>query len=454
MKYNSPQRWLKQITASFFGSLLVGTVAFAGAPEKTDLKFGFIKLTDMAPLAIALEKGFFADEGLNVTLEAMPNWSAILKGVEDGSLDGAHMLPGQPLAAQVGLGGISEPVITPFSMDLNGNGITLSNDLWNTIRPNLPLDNRGRPKHPISAEYLRPVVDQRIASGSPLHMGMVYPTSTHNYELRYWLAAGGINPGQYNAEDALDKEGGQAGAEVTLSVTPPPKMPDTLAKGDIEGYSVGEPWNQQAVFAGIGVPVVTDFDIWENNPEKVFGIRESFAKENPETVIAITKALIRAGKWLDDGGTFNRPEAVEILARPNYVGADYNVMQASMVGTFEYEAGDLRIVPEFNTFFANFATYPYYSDAVWFLTQMRRWGQITEPKSDEWYHEVAKRTYRPDIYMKAAEELIAAGHILPEEVPTGTDGYREATSAFIDGVEYDGRNPNEYLGKMKIGNKQ
>jgi nitrate/nitrite transport system substrate-binding protein len=425
----------------------------AASPEKTDLKFGFIKLTDMAPLAIALEKGFFADEGLNVTLEAQPNWRAILDGVSSGELDGAQMLPGQPLAATAGIG-VQAPIVTPLSMDLNGNAITLSNDLWNEIVDTLPRDRRGRPQHPIGAEHLRPVVDRKIAAGQPMQMGMVSPVSTHNYELRYWLAAGGINPGQYAADDLMSRTSGQEGAEILLSVTPPPKMPEVLAKGEIDGYCVGEPWNQKAVFEGIGVPVVTDYEIWKNNPEKVFGMSEAFVAQNPQTAIAVTKALIRAGKWLDDGGTFNRPEAVSILARPHYVGADYNVMLASMVGTFEYESGDLRIVPEFNRFFENFATYPYYSDAIWFLTQMRRWGQITEPKPDEWYHEVAKRTYRPDIYLLAAEELIAEGHLLREEVPFGTDGYREATNAFIDNVEYDGRKPLDYLSKMTIGNTQ
>ena len=433
---------------------LSATTSIAGTPEKTELKFGFIKLTDMAPLAIALEKGFFADEGLNVTLEAQPNWKAVTDRVQSGELDGAHMLAGQPLAAHAGVYEEIVPVVTTISMDLNGNAITLSNDLWAEIADSVPRNRRGKPKHPISAEHLRPVVDRLIAEGTPLQMGMVYAVSTHNYELRYWLAAGGINPGQYDPSDLISRTSGQVDAEVMLSVTPPPKMPETMAKGEIAGYCVGEPWNQQAVFSGIGVPVISDHNIWENNPEKVFGMTEPFVEQNPETAIAITKALIRAGKWLDDGGTLNRPEAVQILSRPEYVGADYNVIQASMTGTFEYEPGDLRIEPEFNQFFANFATYPYYSDAVWYLTQMRRWGQITEPKPDQWYHDIAKQTYRSDIYLKAAEELIAEGHLTRDEVPFGTDGYREATSAFIDGVEFDGRKPLEYLSNMKIGNKQ
>src|SRR5690606_38612844 len=139
--------------------------------------------------------------------------------------------------------------------------------------------------------------------------------------------------------------------DVLLSVTPPPQMPATLEAGTILGYCVGEPWNQQAVFKGIGVPVITDTEIWTNNPEKVFGITAQFAQSNPNTVRALTRALIRAAIWLDENDNANRMEAVEILSRPEYVGADAEVIAASMTGTFEYEKGDVRSVPDFNVFF-------------------------------------------------------------------------------------------------------
>ncbi|MEM8921639.1 MAG: CmpA/NrtA family ABC transporter substrate-binding protein, partial [Pseudomonadota bacterium] len=256
--------------------------AAAAAPaltlEKTDLKFGFIKLTDMAPLAIAYEKGYFEDEGLFVTLEPQANWKVLLDRVIDGELDGAHMLAGQPLAATIGFG-TEAHVVTPFSMDLNGNGITVSNEVWELMKPGIPKMDDGRPVHPIGAEYLKPVVDQFKEEGKPFNMGMVFPVSTHNYELRYWLAAGGIHPGYYSPDDVS----GQIGADAFLSVTPPPQMPATLEAGTIYGYCVGEPWNQQAVFKGIGVPVITDYEIWKDNPEKVFGISKEFADANPNT---------------------------------------------------------------------------------------------------------------------------------------------------------------------------
>ena len=280
-------------------------------------------------------------------------------------------------------------------------------------------------------------------------MGMVFPVSTHNYELRYWLASGGIHPGYYSPTDVS----GQIMADALLSVTPPPQMPATLEAGTIHGYCVGEPWNQQAVFKGIGVPVITDYEIWKDNPEKVFGLTKAFTEENPNTTIAIVKAMIRAASWLDENDNANRLEAVEILSRSEYVGADAEVIANSMTGTFEYEKGDKRDVPDFNVFYRYYATYPYYSDAVWYLTQMRRWGQIDEHKDDAWFDEVARSVYQPDIYMAAAKLLVIEGYVDEKDFPWETDGYRDPTSEFIDGITYDGRKPNAYIDSLTIGLK-
>ncbi|WP_349257707.1 CmpA/NrtA family ABC transporter substrate-binding protein [Povalibacter sp.] len=426
---------------------LAGAAHGAGLKlEKEQLKLGFIKLTDMAPLAIAYEKGFFEDEGLYVTLEPQANWKVILDRVITGELDGAHMLAGQPLGATIGFGTKAD-IVTAYSMDLNGNAITLSNDVWSQIKASLPVDAQGKPVHPIKADVLKPVIEKSRAAGKPFRMAMVFPVSTHNYELRYWLAAGGIHPGFYSPSDVS----GQIKADVLLSVTPPPQMPATLEAGTINGYCVGEPWNQQAIFKGVGVPVITDLEIWKNNPEKVFGVTRAWAEKNPNTHLAVVKALLRAGMWLDENNGANRKEAAQILARSEYVGADYRVIANSMTGTFEYGRGDKRSLPDFNVFFRYYATYPYYSDAVWYLTQMRRWGQIPEAKSDEWYADIAKKVYRPDVYLKAAQLLVDEKKAKKEDFPWASDGYRAATREFIDGTEYDGRKPNEYLAKFAIG---
>ncbi len=445
-----PRRRFIAGTTALVGSTAIGLPAAAAgkaaALEKESLKFGFIKLTDCAPLVVAYEKNYFEDEGLNVSLEAQANWKVLLDRVIDGQLDGAHMLAGQPLGATIGFGTKAD-IVTAFSMDLNGNAITVSNAVWKEMKPLLPLEG-GKVKHPISADALKKVVDKWKGQGKQFKMGMVFPVSTHNYELRYWLAAGGLHPGYYTSNDIS----GTRNADVLLSVTPPPQMPSTMEAGTIDGYCVGEPWNQQAVFKGIGVPVITDLEIWKNNPEKVFGVTRGWADKYPNTHVAIVKALIRACMWLD-ASMANRVAAVKMLSKPNYVGADEEVIGNSMTGSFEFEKGDKRPMPDFNVFFRYFATYPFYSDAIWYLTQMRRWGQIGETKPDAWYMETAKKVYLPAVYMQAAKALIADGKAKDSDFPAKTDGFKGPQDGFIDGIVYDGRKPNDYLNKFKIGLK-
>jgi len=447
-----PRRRFLRATFAAAALAALGPALPAQTLEKTELKFGFIKLTDCAPLVIAREKGFFRDEGISAEVIAQPNWKTLLDNVIAGNLDGAHMLSGQPIAATIGIGTRAH-IVTAYTMDLNGNGITVSNDIWEEMQLNDPDLDSPTPPHPITADALRPVVDDYLARGQKLQMGMVFPVSTHNYELRYWLAAAGIHPGFYTPTDV----GGRTSAEVELSVTPPPMMPTVLEAGNIQGYCVGEPWNQQAVAKGIGVPVTTNYDIWKNNPEKVFGVTAEWAAAHPNTHVAVIKALIRAGKWLDatdaDGNFLNREEAVRILAQPNYVGADYDVIKNSMTGYFYFQKTDRREMPDFNVFFKYHCTYPWYSDGIWFLTQMRRWGQIPEPRPAEWYHETVKKIYLPEVYLKAARALLEEGLIDEQDVPWDTDGYKPATSDFIDGKTYDPRDPIGYINSFAIGYK-
>src|SRR3990167_9322487 len=248
---STPNRrsFIKSPLASLGGAALFSLAPFAASfaqaaeAEKAELKLGFIKLTDMAPLAIAYEKGYFEDEGLSVTLEAQANWKVLLDRVISGELDGAHMLSGQPIGATIGFGTKAD-VITAFSMDLNGNAITVSNAVWDEMKKHLPMKD-GKPVHPNKSDALKPVIESYKTQGKPFNLGVVFPVSTHNYEMRYWLAAGGIHPGYY-APHTGDITG-QIDAKALLSVTPPPQMPATMEAGTIHGYSVGEPWNQAAV---------------------------------------------------------------------------------------------------------------------------------------------------------------------------------------------------------------
>lgn len=348
------------------------------------------------------------------------------------------MLAGQAIASAAGFGS-KVPVIAPLSLDLNGNAITVSNKVWTQIEGKLPKGPDGRVLHPVSASVLK---------GMPLKWGMVFPVSPHNYELRYWLAAGGIHPGYYLPGDVA----GNTGAQMQISVTPPPQMPSTLEAGTIDGYSVGEPWNQAAVNKKIGVPVITDAQIFPDNPEKILGVTADFAAKNPKTLQALLRAVIKAQQWLDAEGGKNRAEAVQILSRPGYVGADAKVIAASMTGQFTFGPGDTRPAPGFNIFFDRYAGYPYYSDAVWFLTQMRRWGQIAQDKSDQWYFDTAKAVYRPDIYLAAAKSLVEQG-VIPKAAIPETDGFKPEQSGFIDGIPFNGKQPNAYLASFAIGLK-
>jgi nitrate/nitrite transport system substrate-binding protein len=430
-------------------TLVLGSGALArasGPPEKTQLTLGFIKLTDCAPLVIAKELGFFEAEQLDVALEAQANWKILLDRVVSGELDAAHMLAGQPIGAALGLGAQAK-LVTGISLDLNGNACTLAPELWKAMQLADPKLAAKSPAHPVSAAALKAAADAASARGAPLRMGMVFPVSSHNYELRYWLAAGGIRPGFYTNGDV----NGMQDADVLIAVTPPPQMPATLEQGTIQGYCVGEPWNQQAVIKGIGVPVVTNFEIRRNQGEKVFGVTAAWADANPETHVRLVKALIRAGQWLDQS-LEHRKQAVEILARREYVGADAAVIANSMTGTFEFERGDRRALPDFNVFFRYHATYPYYSDGVWFLTQMRRWGQIPSAKPDSWYDATIRSIYRPDVWRQAAERLVKEGKLPASEIPE-TDGYRPPSDAFADGVSYDGKQPTAYLRSFAIGLK-
>lgn len=417
--------------------------------EKESLKLGFIKLTDMAPLAVALEKGYFEDEGLSVQLEAQANWKVLLDRVISGELDGAHMLATLPFGTAIGYGTKAD-IVSAFTLTLNGDAITVSNDVWKQMKPQIPMKD-GKPVHPIKADTLKPVLEKYKAAGKPFNMAMTFPVGTHNMKLRYWLAAGGIKPGFYAPPEDTS---GQIDAEAMLSVTPPPQMPATMDSGTIVGYCVGEPWNQQAVFKGIGVPVISDYELMKNSAEKIFGVNKEWADKNPNTHKAVIKALIRASMWLDAENNKNRNEGVEMLSQKQYVGADYEVLANSMTGSFEYEKGDKRPLADFNVFFRHNGSYPYYSDAIWSLTQMRRWGQINEYKPDAWYLETAKKVYRPDVYMAAAKALIADGKAKASDFPADSEtGIKPASAEFIDGVSFDANKPNDYLAKFAIGLK-
>jgi len=408
------------------------------APEKSEVTFGIIPLTDCAPIVIAAEKGYFRKFGLDARVSREASWANVRDKVALGALDGAHMLAGMPIAATLGLGGATKPTLTAFSMDLNGNGITVSNALYERMTK---ADPQAMAERPVTARALKKLIDEDKQNGRPpMTFAMVFPVSTHNYEIRYWMGAAGINPDR----------------DVQLVVIPPPQMVANLESKNIDGYCVGEPWNARAVTAGIGHTLITSYEIWNNSPEKVFGVNREWAEKYPNTHRAAVMALIEAAQWVDKPE--NREEVVRIISRPEYVNAPQEVVKMSMMGTFRYAAGEApRPLPDFNVFYRYAATFPWRSHAIWFLTQMIRWGQVTQPLDIQ---QVAADVFRPDLYREAARAL---GVPVPS-VDEKTEGHHDAPwtldaasapivmgpDRFFDGGLFDPARAIEYVAGFDI----
>jgi nitrate/nitrite transport system substrate-binding protein len=335
-------------------------------------------------LVIAKEKGLFKQQGLDVELVKEVSWANIRDKVAIGELDGAQMLATLPIASSLGIGGMTTAMVTAMTMDLNGNAITVSNALYERIR-NLAAENLQQ--NPITASGIKTVIEaNKKAGGERLRFAMVFPTSTHNYELRYWLASAGIDP---------DKD-------IELVVIPPPQMVENMADGHIDGFCVGEPWNSLAVKQGLGHTLITKYEIWNNSPEKVFGVTREWADSHPDTHKAVLKALYEAARWLD-ASEANRIEAAQILSREDYVNTDVDVLKMSMTGTFCYSHDETPVpMDDFNVFHRYKANFPWLSHAIWFMSQMIRWGHIAEPFD---FKKVASEIYRPDIFREVMREL-------------------------------------------------
>lgn len=409
------------------GVSLITSVLLA-SPEKSNLTIGFIALTDCAPIVIAYEKGFFKKHGLNVhVVKEGGGWPGIQQKVINGEYDFSHALAGMPIAATLGINGDAN-LQALLSLDFNGNGITFGNKIIEEMKKH-GMDEK---KRPLGSESLKRYIDAKHkAEGSgykPLNFGMVHPVSTHNYELRYWMASSGIKPD----EDA------------TIKPFPPPTMPSNLIAGNIDGYCVGEPWNERVVMENKGSTLVTNYDIWNNNPEKVLQARADFIEKNPQTTKAVMKAILEAQIWLDSSWE-NRKEAAKILSKPNYVKAPLNVLEKSMVGTFQYLKGqDSEPNPQFNVFANYYAAYPFYSHGMWFITQMYRWGQLDRAVNMK---EVIEKVYRPDLFEEAAKEV---GYTLPPSA-WKKDGVDEF-NMFMDKKVWDPNKAVEYIYSFEVTN--
>lgn len=357
------------------------------APAGGSLTLGFMPLVDCAILAVAREKGYARDEGLDLTLVRETSWANIRDRVALGHFDAAHMLGPMPIAASLGIGRAPVATVAPFALGLGGNAITLATDLFAALRDaTVEPDGFARFEPAAVGRAFAAVLRRRRAAGhAPPVIAVVHPFSAHHYEVRYWLHAVGLDPD----------------ADVQITVLPPAAMVAALQERRIDGFCAGEPWGSVAVEAGLGVLAVVKSALWRQGPDKVLGLRADFAERSPTVVAALIRALYRAAQWAGD--PLHGPELAALLA-----GDAYLAMPPAMVGRalsnrlIRTTGGAPADVPDFLVLDRTAATFPWLSHALWFYAQMVRWGHATLSPH---HTAVARRTYRPDLFRAALAPL-------------------------------------------------
>lgn len=397
---------------------------------------GFMPLFDSAVLVAASELGFAAREGIDLTLHRETSWANIRDRIAIGHFHLAHMLGPMPLACNLGLTPLASETIVPFSLGLGGNCVTISNAVWagmtaHGAQPDLDPARAGA--------ALGALIRDRAAAGhDPLRFAVVHPHSGHNYELRYWLAACGIDPTR----------------EIEIVIVPPPFMADALATGRIDGYCVGEPWNSASVAAGTGHIVTVKALIWRNSPEKVIGVRKAWAEQSPEALAALLRALHHSARWCQDPA--NHGELAAMMAQPGFLGLPPAVLMPILTGHLKLGGGAELDIDDFFLPFDKAANFPWKSHALWFYTQMVRWGHVAHTPDNL---AIARDCYRPDLYRSALKPL---GVALPGANSKVEGALRVATAVgatgaglvlgpdgFFDGQIFDPDEIDGYIAAQK-----
>ncbi len=409
----SRRSFFKNTVAGAFGAAAAMNILPAGvksmayaagsdAPEITEVKIGFIPLTDCAPIVVAAEMGFDKKYGIKIIPSKEASWAAIRDKTVNGELHAAHVLYGLIYGVQMGIGGQQKDMNVLMTLNNNGQGITLSSQLKDkgvtsgaTLKRLLANENRD------------------------FTFAQTFPTGTHAMWLYYWLASAGINPIK----------------DVKTIVVPPPQMVANMRIGNMDGYCVGEPWNARAIYDKVGFTAATSQDIWVDHPEKVLGCTADFVAKNPNTALAMTKAILEASRYID--ATANRAKVAKLISSKSYVNAPEEVIEGRFLGHYDNGIGKKWEDPNYMKFFNDGkVSFPYLSDGMWFLTQHKRWGLL---KTDPDYLAIAKKVNRIDIYTEAAKSL---GISVP------TDPMRK--SKLMDGVVWDGSDPKAYANGFKV----
>ena len=387
------------------------------------LRAGYIPLVDASVLIAAAEFGFAQKEGLTLDLVKDVSWANVRDRLAFRQFDIAHMLSPMPVASMLGLGSNPSPTITPFSLGRGGNAITLSTRLFNRMRDDARLPEMASALD--NAHALAQTIAAIKARGAPLPtFGVTYPFSSHNYEFRYWLAAGGIDPDR----------------DVKLVVVPPPLTSDALAAGAIDGFCVGAPWNMVASERGVGRIVAAKQDIWPSAPEKVIGMRPDWAESHPETVSRLIVALDAAARWCDMPD--NHDALAAVLADPRYIAAPVGIIRRVLAGEFNLDAkGNRRIIADYFQFHSGFANYPRPSHALWIYSQMIRWGQAETSLNEA---RAAASAYRPDLYRRALGDANA-----PDDADIRIEGNDEG-DCFMDGHVFDPAELPDYVASFAV----
>ena len=346
---------------------------------------GFLPLTDCMILVAAVEKGFAVNHGINLVLRREHSWASIRDHLAVGHYDVAHMLAPMPIAFNAGLVSFSVPVIAPMALGLGGNAVTVSNSVWQQMSQH-GADDRCDPT--VNGNALKALITENKNKGAnKFRFGVVHPYSGQNLELRYWFSACGIDPEK----------------DVELLIVPPPLMPDALAADRIDGYCVGEPWNSVSVDSETGHIATTKAAIWHSSPEKVLGVEATWAQKNPELLNSLLLALHDAAEWC--GQPKNQEELAGLLSRENYIGIPGPTILRALSGKLPIGQGKSLHADDLMMPFDRAATFPWQSHALWFYTQMVRWGMIEHSAKNV---EIARNSYRPDLYRNALGNSLAA----------------------------------------------
>jgi nitrate/nitrite transport system substrate-binding protein len=401
--------FIKKATAAAVMSLVPDAVrqgawaAGSDAPEKKEVRIGFIPLTDCSSVIMAAVMEFDKKYGIKIVPSKEASWAAVRDKLVNGELDAAHVLYGLIYGVQMGVGGPKKDMNILMNLNHNGQAFTLSRKLY----------DKGVKSATDLAAFMK-------KDKGEYTFAQTFPTGTHAMWIYYWLAAHGIHPFQ----------------DAKAIVVPPPQMVANMRVGNMDGFCVGEPWNYRAIMDKIGFTANTTQDLWKDHPEKVLGCTAEFTQKYPHTARAMTSAIIDAGRWID-ASLVNRQKTAEVVADKSYVNADKDVIVARMLGRYDNGIGKVWDDKDHMKFYNDgYVTFPFLSDGMWFMSQHRRWGLLKEEPD---YLAVAKKVNRIDIYKASAAMTNTS---VPKEP------FR--TAKFMDGVVWDGRDAKTYAGSFKL----